>query len=331
MLDQGLTVFLVSWANPDGSQKAENFADYMQEGIFDALTAIEKSIGVKETNVIGYCIGGTLLASTLAYMAKKNDDRIKSATFFTTLLDFEEPGEIGVFIDEEQVTELEQLMSEKGYLCGRNMALTFNMLRENDLIWSYFVNNYLCGKEPFPFDLLYWNSDSTNLPAKLHSYYLRNMYLKNALTTPGGLEFNGVPIDLSAVKVPSYFLSAEQDHIAPWKSTYAGAKLLGGDVKFVLGGSGHIAGVVNPPTKNKYGYWSSDSLPPSSDAWLEAAEQNEGSWWPHWVSWVAEYSGKKVAARNPNAGGLKPLEAAPGRYVKVKVDDMFESHASDVA
>ncbi|RNC78449.1 class I poly(R)-hydroxyalkanoic acid synthase [Piscirickettsia salmonis] len=331
LLDQGLTVFLVSWVNPDGSQQTEGFADYMQEGIFSALCAIEQAIGIKEVNAIGYCIGGTLLAASLAYMAKKNDDRIASATFFTTLLDFTEPGEIGVFIDEEQVTELEQLMNEKGYLSGRNMALTFNMLRENDLIWSYFVNNYLCGKEPFPFDLLYWNSDSTNLPEKLHSYYLRNMYLNNTLIVPGGLEFNDVPIDLAAVNVPSYFLSAEQDHIAPWKSTYAGAQLLGGEVKFVLGGSGHIAGVVNPPLKNKYGYWSNDELPDSSEAWLETAAQNEGSWWPHWVNWVAKYSGKKVPARDPSTGGLTVIEPAPGRYVKVQVDDMFESYVTDVA
>ncbi|MBP2302965.1 PHA/PHB synthase family protein [Azospirillum picis] len=317
-VDQGHTVFVLSWVNPDETLAAKGFEDYMVEGPLAALDAIRKATGEKDVNAIGYCLGGTLLASTLAYMAAKKDDRIKSATFFTTMLDFTEAGELSVFIDEEQLTFIEGQMAEHGYLDGSKMATTFNMLRANDLIWSFVVNNYLLGKDPFPFDLLYWNSDSTRMPAAMHSFYLRNMYQKNQLAQPGAVTLKGVPIDLRTVKVPTLFLSAREDHIAPWKSTYAGARMFSGPVKFVLGASGHIAGVVNPPAANKYCYWTSDTLAETPDEWLETAAQTPGSWWTEWNRWVGQYANGKVPARQPGDGALPALEDAPGSYVKVK-------------
>ncbi|MGH8757697.1 MAG: PHA/PHB synthase family protein, partial [Burkholderiales bacterium] len=259
-------------------------------------------------------------AATLGYMAVKKDKRIASAAFFATLIDFSEPGELGVFVDEQQVRALEKRMEERGYLEGSEMATTFNMLRSNDLIWSFVVNNYLLGKDPFPFDLMYWNSDATRMPAKMHSYYLRNMYIKNLLKKPGGLSLAGMPIDLSKVETPAYFLSTVEDHIAPWESTYAGARLMSGPVKFVLGGSGHIAGVINPPSANKYGYRTNTKLGPNPDSWLKGAKQNEGSWWTDWDKWVADYGGEKVSVRVPGSGKLKALEDAPGSYVKFRLD-----------
>ncbi|KAA0579076.1 class I poly(R)-hydroxyalkanoic acid synthase [Azospirillum sp. B21] len=317
-VDQGHTVFVLSWVNPDETLAAKGFEDYMVEGPLAALDAIQKATGERDVNAIGYCLGGTLLASTLAYMAAKKDDRIKSATFFTTMLDFTEAGELSVFIDEEQLTFIEGQMAEQGYLDGSKMATTFNMLRANDLIWSFVVNNYLLGKDPFPFDLLYWNGDSTRMPAAMHSFYLRNMYQKNMLAQPGAVTLKGVPIDLTKVKVPALFLSAREDHIAPWKSTYSGAQLFSGPVKFVLGASGHIAGVVNPPAANKYCYWTSDKLAKTSDEWLEKATQTPGSWWPEWNKWVGQFADGKVPARQPGDGALPALEDAPGSYVKVK-------------
>jgi polyhydroxyalkanoate synthase len=317
-VDQGHTVFVLSWVNPDETLAAKGFEDYMVEGPLAALDAIQKATGERDVNAIGYCLGGTLLSSTLAYMAAKKDDRIKSATFFTTMLDFTEAGELSVFIDEEQLTFIEGQMAEQGYLDGSKMATTFNMLRANDLIWSFVVNNYLLGKDPFPFDLLYWNGDSTRMPAAMHSFYLRNMYQKNMLAQPGAVTLKGVPIDLTKVKVPALFLSAREDHIAPWKSTYSGAQLFSGPVKFVLGASGHIAGVVNPPAANKYCYWTSDKLAKTSDEWLEKATQTPGSWWPEWNKWVGQFADGKVPARQPGDGALPALEDAPGSYVKVK-------------
>ena len=318
-VDQGHTVFVLSWVNPDEKLAQKGFEDYMFEGPLAALDAIEKITGEKDVNAIGYCLGGTLLASTLAYMSAKKDDRIKSATFFTTMLDFTEAGELSVFIDEEQLTFIESQMAEQGYLDGSKMATTFNMLRANDLIWSFVVNNYLLGKDPFPFDLLYWNSDSTRMPAAMHSFYLRNMYQKNLLAQPGAVTLGGVPIDLGKVKTPSFFLSAREDHIAPWKSTYMGANLFSGPVKFVLAASGHIAGVVNPPAAEKYCYWTNAKLPKTSDEWLKSSEQTPGSWWPEWNNWVSKFSEGKVPARDPNKGGLPVLEDAPGSYAKVRI------------
>ncbi|MDR0565171.1 MAG: class I poly(R)-hydroxyalkanoic acid synthase [Azoarcus sp.] len=321
LVEQGHSVFVISWVNPNEKQAEKTFASYMTEGILAALDAIEKQTGEKEVNAIGYCLGGTLLATTLAYLAAKKEKRIVSATFLTTLTDFSEPGELGVFIDEDQVSSLERKMFKRGFLEGAEMAGTFNMLRANDLIWSFVVNNYLMGKDPFPFDLLYWNSDSTRLPAKMHSFYLRKMYMENKLVEPGGIEIEGVPIDLTQIKVPCFFISAIEDHIAPWKSTYMGAARFTAPVRFVLGGSGHIAGIVNPPAANKYGYWinPASKLPPTSDEWFAGVKQHEGSWWLNWQQWITEHDNAQVEARDPNKGPLKALEDAPGSYVRFRL------------
>jgi polyhydroxyalkanoate synthase subunit PhaC len=319
-VEQGHTVFVISWVNPDKRLADKSFEDYMAEGALAALDAIEQATGQREANVIGYCLGGTLLACTLAYLATKHDKRIRSATFFVSMIDFAKPGELEVFIDEQQVAALEKKMQERGYLEGSEMATTFNMLRANDLIWSFVVNNYLLGKDPFPFDLLYWNSDSTRMPAAMHSFYLRNMYLRNLLAQPGGIKLGGVPIDVTRIDTPAYFISTVEDHIAPWKSTYAGARLLKGPVRFVLGGSGHIAGIINPPAANKYAYWVNDKLVPDPEDWLRGAEQHAGSWWTDWARWAAKHGGEKVDARIPGKGKLKAIEDAPGAYVKVHVD-----------
>ncbi|HEX4112052.1 MAG TPA: class I poly(R)-hydroxyalkanoic acid synthase [Stellaceae bacterium] len=314
---QGHTVFMVSWVNPDAHLAGKSFEDYMRAGPLACLDAIEKATGEREVNVIGYCLGGTLLAATLAYMAAKGDDRFVSATFFVALTDFKEAGELSVFIDEAQLDFLEDRMKEHGYLEGADMATTFNMLRANDLIWSFVVNNYLLGKEPFPFDLLYWNSDSTRMPAAMHSFYLRHMYQENKLVQPGGITLAGVPIDLREVTIPTFFLSTKEDHIAPWKSTYAATQIFQGPKKFVLSASGHIAGVVNPPPKTKYGHWENANLPPSPDDWFAGATYSPDSWWPVWEAWVAQYDGGRVPARKPGKGKLKAIEDAPGSYVRV--------------
>jgi polyhydroxyalkanoate synthase len=317
---QGHTVFVVSWVNPDERLAAKTFADYMREGVLAPLDAIEQATGEREANVIGYCLGGTLLASTLAYMAVKGDTRVKCATYFVTMVDFAEAGELSVFIDEEQLAALEERMNAKGYLEGRDMATTFNMLRANDLIWSFVVNNYLLGKSPFPFDLLYWNADSTRMPAAMHSFYLRNMYQENLLVKPGGISLDGVPIDLRKIKTPSFLLSTRQDHIAPWRSTYAATQLYKGPVKFVLSASGHIAGVVNPPG-SKYGHWENEQNPPTPEEWEATATAVPDSWWPVWARWVAQYAGGEVPARHPGDGRLAPIEDAPGSYVKIRAED----------
>jgi polyhydroxyalkanoate synthase len=319
-VSQGNTVFVISWVNPDERLAAKTFTDYMLEGPLDALDAIEQATGERETNVIGYCLGGTLLASTLAYMAVKRDDRIKSVTYFVTMIDFAEAGELSVFIDEEQLSALEERMNAKGYLEGRDMATTFNMLRANDLIWSFVVNNYLLGKAPFPFDLLYWNADSTRMPAAMHSFYLRNMYQENLLVKPGGITLDGVPIDLRKIKTPAFLLSTREDHIAPWRSTYAATQLYRGPVKFVLSASGHIAGVVNPPG-GKYGHWENEKNPATPEEWFATATAHPDSWWPLWGDWVSQYSGGEVPARRPGDGELTPIEDAPGSYVKVRAAD----------
>jgi polyhydroxyalkanoate synthase subunit PhaC len=319
-VSQGHTVFVISWVNPDERLAAKTFADYMREGPLDALDAIERATGEREANVIGYCLGGTLLACTLAYMAVKRDNRIKSATYFVTMVDFAEAGELSVFIDEEQLSALEDRMNAKGYLEGSDMATTFNMLRANDLIWSFVVNNYLLGKSPFPFDLLYWNADSTRMPAAMHSFYLRNMYQENLLVKPGGITLDGVPIDLRKIKTSAFLLSTREDHIAPWRSTYAATQLYRGPVKFVLSASGHIAGVVNPPG-GKYGHWENGKNPPTPAEWFATATAHADSWWPLWGHWVSQNSGGEVPARHPGDGKLKPIEDAPGSYVKVRAAD----------
>ena len=322
-MDQGHTVFCISWVNPGPKLRNKEFKDYMLEGPLAALDAIEKATGEKEVNAIGYCLGGTLLAATQAYMKAKKDSRIKTATYLATLIDFSDPGEISVFINETAISALERQMNTLGYYDGRMMAFSFNLLRENDLFWSFFINNYLKGDRPMAFDLLYWNTDGTNLPAATHSFYLRNMYLYNKFKDKNGIELNGVKIDLTTIDTPTYFLSLAKDHIAKWQSTYKGAKLFSGDVKFVLGGSGHIAGVVNPPSANKYGYWTSDQLPTNSDDWFKGAQKNKGSWWTDWQNWVAKPNAKKVAARACTESTDNVIEAAPGAYARQRITDVI--------
>jgi len=317
-VDQGHSVFVVSWVNPDARLADKGFDDYLTQGALAAMDAVRQATGEAQLNVIGYCLGGTLLGCALAWLAAKGDARVGCATFFVSLLDFSQPGELGVFIDEAQVENLERRMNERGYLEGSEMASTFNMLRSNDLVWSFVINNYLMGKDPFPFDLLYWNSDSTRMPARMHGFYLRHMYLKNELGVPGAVTLAGVPIDLSRVKVPAYFISTVEDHIAPWKTTYKGAKYLGGEVRFVLGGSGHIAGIVNPPAAKKYHYWTNDGFAETPEAWFEGAAQHPGSWWEDWQRWMdAQNGGDKVPARIPS----RAIEDAPGAYVMQRLGD----------
>ncbi len=319
LVSQGHTVFMVSWVNPDARLADKNFDDYMTEGVLDALDVIGKITKQPQVNAIGYCLGGTLLAATLGYMAAKGDDRIAAATFLVTLTDFSDAGELGVFIDEEQLSTLEERMSRRGYLDGNEMAATFSLLRANDLIWSFVVNNYLLGQEPFPFDLLYWNSDATRMPYRMHSFYLRNMYQKNLLVQPGGILMKGMPVDLREVRQPCYFLSCREDHIAPWTSTYKGARHFGGKPRFVLAASGHIAGVVNPPEGGKYNHFINPELPESADEWFAEATEISGSWWPDWQRWVAALAPEQVPARVPGSvRGFKAIEDAPGSYVKVR-------------
>jgi len=321
LVEQGHTVFIVSWVNPDASLAHKTFEDYMIEGPLAALEAIEQATGERHVNMVGYCIGGTLLSATLAYMATVGDDRCAAATLLTALTDFENAGDLLVFIDDEQLALLDQHMERKGYLEARHMAQVFNMMRDNDLIWQYVVRNYLMGKEPPAFDLLYWNSDATRMPAMMHSFYLRKLYQQNLLIQPGGIQLKGVDIDLRNVKTPAYWLSTREDHIAPWRCTYTATQLFKGPRRFVLAASGHIAGVVNPPPGRKYGHWTGTRLPRKPDQWLEAAEWQEGSWWPDWVRWLARHSGGTVKARKPGDGKLRPIEDAPGSYVKVKAVD----------
>lgn len=323
LVDQGYTVFMISWVNPDEALASKRFDDYLSEGPLAALDVIETITGCDQTSMIGYCLGGTLVAITLSYLrAHGQAHRVASATYLTTMIDFTDAGELSVFIDDEQLQSLEGRMSGKGYLEAYDMATTFNMLRANDLIWSFVVNNYLLGKEPFPFDLLYWNSDSTRMPATMHSYYLRNMYQKNLLVKPGGIELLDTPINITKIETPTYILSTIDDHIAPWQSTYAATQIYDGPITFVLSQSGHIAGVVNPPAKKKYGYWRNDALPARPSQWLEGAEFHEAeSWWPNWDNWQAAHNGARI---KPPAIGHKKhypvIEAAPGAYVRIQPD-----------
>ena len=316
--DQGHTVFVISWLNPDARMAHKRFDDYMLEGPLAAIDAIEQATGEKKINIIGYCIGGTLTASTLAYMAAKNDKRLQSATFFTTMVDFTDPGELGVFIDEVQLEKLDAHLDKVGYLDSAQMSQVFNMMRDNDLIWSFVVNNYLMGREPMAFDLLYWNTDSTRMPAMMHKSYLRNMYLENKLVEPGGMKMNGVPLDLSKIKTPVYLASTKDDHIAPWKSTYSATQIYAGPVKFVLSASGHIAGIINPPVANKYCYWTNDKNPEKPDEWFDGSQVHDGSWWGDWQNWVTKHAGPQVKKRIPGDRKLKSIEDAPGSYVLVR-------------
>jgi polyhydroxyalkanoate synthase len=315
---QGFTVFVTSWVNPDGRLADKTFEDYLIEGVYAAIDAVTHQAGMETVNTVGYCIGGTLLSCALAHMAARGDKRVASATFFAAQQDFTEAGDLLLFSNEDWLKDLEQKMDAGGgVLAGQTMADTFNALRANDLIWSFFVSNYLMGKEPKPFDLLFWNSDQTRMPRALHLFYLRRFYQENALAH-GRLELAGEHLDLGAVETPIYVQSSKEDHIAPARSVYKGARLFGGRATFTLAGSGHIAGVINAPTANKYQHWTNPDLPETLEAWMAGAIEHPGSWWPHWAAWLAERSGGKVAARDPSAGPLKPLGDAPGSFVKVR-------------
>lgn len=315
---QGYTVFVVSWVNPDRKLAQKTFEDYMRTGIFAALDAVTAATGQKKINTIGYCIGGTLLSATLAYMAAKGDDRINSATFFAAQADFSEAGDLQVFIDDVQLDALQQQMAnDGGVLEGSKMATTFNMLRANDLIWSFVVSNYLLGKAPPPFDLLYWNSDTTRMPEATHLFYLREFYKNNCLSQ-GKMVLGDQKLDLSQVKIPIYLQSAKDDHIAPFRSVYKSTKLFKGPIRYIIAGSGHIAGVINPPSANKYQYWTNDKLPATVEEWQAGSTEHPGSWWGDWDKWLSKLSGEKVPARKPGDGKLKVLGDAPGEYVKVK-------------
>jgi polyhydroxyalkanoate synthase len=318
LLDQGHTVFLASWINPNAAMAERTFEDYMIDGVHAAVQAVQDAAGVDRMNTVGYCIGGTLLAATLAFMARKNDTRIQSATFFASQSDFELSGELQIFADDHGIRYLEDRMEAKGGLLdAQAMADTFNSLRANDLIWNYVVDNYYMGNQPPPFDLLYWNSDQTRMPKALHLFYLKRFYKENAMAK-GELELLGEPIDLKNVKVPIYMQSSKEDHIAPFASVYRGARLFGGKVNFMMAGSGHIAGVINHPAANKYQYWVNTQLPDTVQDWLTGAVEHPGSWWPNWNAWLAEISGKQVKAREPGSGKLPVLGDAPGEYVRVK-------------
>ncbi|WP_194437149.1 class I poly(R)-hydroxyalkanoic acid synthase [Vibrio fluminensis] len=318
LLEQGHSVFMISWRNPGSEQRQVEFGDYVTEGVVKAVTAIEDITGQSQINAAGYCIGGTILASTVAYYAaKRMKKRIKSATFFTTLLDFSQPGEVGAYINEPIINAIEMQNNSKGYMDGRSLSVTFSLLRENSLYWNYYVDNYLKGQSPVDFDLLYWNSDSTNVTAPTHNFMLRELYLENKLVEEKGVKIGGVWIDLDKIKIPSYFISTKEDHIALWQGTYRGALKVGGNKTFVLGESGHIAGIVNHPSKNKYGYWVNDNLEDSAEDWINSARHNEGSWWAHWHQWlIGSNPPEQVEPFTQGNENYPILSPAPGRYVK---------------
>ena len=315
LVGQGHTVFIVSWVNPDSSLAGKGFDDYMIEGPLAALEAIERATGQREVNAVGYCLGGILLSALSAWLQARGDTRLASTTYLATMVDFSDVGAVGVFIDEDGLPALESAISAQGYLSGQQVADTWRAVRANDLVWSFYVNTYLLGKEPPTLDLLFWNSDPTNMPAAMHTFFMRNMYVGNRLREPGGLTLAGEAIDVTRITTPSYVLSTVEDHIAPWKTTYATTQLFAGPVEFVLGASGHIAGVINPPARHKYGHWTGPETPASPEEWLAAAEEHEGSWWPHWARWLEPFGGGEVPARIPGDGGLPAIEDAPGSYV----------------
>jgi polyhydroxyalkanoate synthase subunit PhaC len=317
-MSQGHTVFVVSWVNPDERLARKTFEDYMRQGVFEAINAVCDATGEEGINALGYCVGGTLVAVALAVMRASGDNRVRSVTFFTAQVDFKHAGDLKVFSDEEQIKSIEREMEEKGYLDSKKMRTVFNLLRSNDLIWPYIVNVYQRGKEPLPFDLLFWNSDSTRMPAANHSFYLRHCYLQNDLAE-GRLEMGGERVDLRKIDMPIYELAAREDHIAPAKSVFVGASLFGGNVRFVLAGSGHIAGVINPPgPKVRYQHWTGDAPGGELEAWIERAQEHPGSWWPDWQAWIEALDNERVPARGIGSGKLAPVEDAPGSYVRVK-------------
>ncbi|WP_180982637.1 class I poly(R)-hydroxyalkanoic acid synthase [Methylocella silvestris] len=317
LVGEGHTVFIISWINPDSRHADKTFGDYMALGPLAALEEITRVTGEPSVNAVGYCIGGTLLATTLVVMASRGDKRIASATYFATLVDFTDPGDMAVFTSEAHLATLAKEMAANGYLDARVMADTFNLLKANDLIWSTTIKSYLLGKDPVPFDLLFWNSDATRMPGGVHTFFLRNMYRDNRLVVAGGIAVNGAPVDMRKVDTPCFILSTREDHIAPWRSTYAATRLFRGDTTFVLAGSGHVAGVINPPVSNKYSYWTNDALPEDAEEWLAGATENVGSWWSHWQEWLARHSGDRMPARRTAGQTPTRIEDAPGRYVKV--------------
>ncbi len=315
VVEQGITVFVISWANPNATYANKGISNYLDEGPIEAIKAIQTQLQVKQVNALGFCIGGTLLAMLLAYNKAKNINTIRSATFLASMIDFSDPGDISVFIDENQISKLEKHMNTQGYLEGQFMSAAFNSLRASDLIWAFFIRNYLHGKPPIPFDLLFWNSDTTNMPAKMHSQYLRWMYLYNDLVKPGKIQINNTPLDISNVDIPTFFVSTIKDHIAPWKTTYLGFQLMKGKKRFLLGGSGHIAGIVIPPGKDKYGYYVNQAKPKSADSWLRKSHHRDGSWWPEWLEWLKMRSGRLINAPVFNQLPMQAIENAPGSYV----------------
>jgi len=321
-VNQEQNTFLISWLNPTKEQGHISWDDYIEQGVINAINIVKNISKTKDINAVAWCVGGTLLATTLGVMAKRNDKSVKSATFLTTLLDFNDPGEISVFIDKPQVDKLLAEAKTNGVLSGRKLSTAFSLLRSRDLIWSYVINNYLKGKQPTPFDILYWNGDSTNLPYQMYQFYITQMYLENKLCKKDQLTVCGEQIDLSQIDIPCYFLSTIGDHIAPWKSTFSGTELMSGDIEFVLGASGHVAGVINPVSRNRRHYWTDGTLGQGSDQWLASANKQEGSWWSHWNQWLSPKAGKKVAAPACGSADYPEIEPAPGRYVKVTLDDM---------
>lgn len=317
LVEQGHTVFMMSWRNPDASMADIDFEDYVLDGVVKAIDAVGDITGEKKINAAGYCIGGTLLATTLAYYsAKRMRNRVKSASYFTTLLDFSQPGEIGAYVNDPIVTAIEAKNEENGYMDGRSLSVTFSLLRENSLYWNYYINNYLKGNSPIDFDLLYWNGDSTNVAVACHSTLLRQFYLENKLVEPKGYKIGGVYIDLTKIKIPGYFISTQEDHIALWQGTYRGAQKLSGKTTFVLGESGHIAGIVNHPDKNKYGFWTNDNQVEDAEEWLSSANRQDGSWWNHWNNWLAGFNAdEQIDARASGSENYPVTASAPGSYV----------------
>lgn len=315
LVKQGITVFIVSWVNPDKSYKDKGLYDYLKDGPMAAIEVIQKQLNVKQVNTLGFCIGGTLLACTLAYLKAKKKNPVKSATFLASMIDFSDPGDISVFIDEQQILEIEEEMHSKGFLDGRFMASTFNSLRANDLVWSFFIKNYLQGQNPVPFDILFWNADVTNMPAKMHSQYLRWMYLHNDLIKPGKIKLNKVALDVSIIDVPTFFVSTKKDHIAPWQTTYLGFQQMSGKKQFLLGGSGHIAGIINSPESGKYSFYRNTSTTQTAEDWLKSAKEIPGSWWPEWLKWLKKESGKLISAPDFAKLPYPGLMDAPGSYV----------------
>jgi polyhydroxyalkanoate synthase len=316
MVDQGNTVFLVSWRNPSEAHGQVGWDDYLEHGPITALHIAQEITKVKQVNALGFCVGGTILTSALAVLKERGEDPVASLTLLTTLLDFSDTGEIGLFIDEQGVTAREGTIGKGGLLPARDLANTFSFLRANDLVWNYVTGNYLKGEKPKAFDLLYWNSDSTNLPGPFACWYMRNMYLENNLRVPGKLAMCGANVDLGKLDMPVYLLATREDHIVPWQSAFQSTRILGGKIRFVLGASGHIAGVINPVSKNKRSYWVNEDVKTEAEGWLTAAEEKKGSWWADWADWLKPLSGEQRAPRNPGNANYKPIEPAPGRYVR---------------